>query len=371
MGATIDDNDDVFRSTASGQGGGGGADSYAFWGGVAALDVDGDATVYLNGNTIDSERYPDHVLTLSGSGRYTVTATDEIEKTTANNASINGGDSITRTSATGEVAGGRDSYAFSGEIAALRADNDVEVSLDADSIDPASYLNRVLVIEGTGSTADYVLTASSALKKTTVGSTTINSNDRVWDTTARGVVKGRSDSYALSTDVDRLHIYGDARVYLDGQRVDPASFPKWIVTIEGTGSRATYDLAVEGDLEKTTTNGASINAHDTLSGSNVSGKVYGGADSYAFSGAITRLDLDKNARLELDRSENTITVIGEGERVDYRFSVSGSVEPISINGSDTAGSSSANGHVVNARDRYRYSGRLWSITLGGTTVSIE
>jgi len=99
--------------------------------------------------------------------------------------------------------------------------------------------------------------------------------------------------------------------------------------------------------------------------------VIGGADSYVFSGAITRLGLDERARFELDRSESTITVIGESERVEYRFSVSGSVEAVSVNDNDTVRSSSAEGSVVAARDKYRYSGDLESITLGGTTVSVE
>ncbi|GAA0471505.1 hypothetical protein GCM10008985_30470 [Halococcus dombrowskii] len=50
--ASIDDNDSISGNTANGQGGGGGTDSYTFSGKLRNISVDGDATVYLNGNVI-------------------------------------------------------------------------------------------------------------------------------------------------------------------------------------------------------------------------------------------------------------------------------------------------------------------------------
>jgi hypothetical protein len=102
-----------------------GRDSYAVSGDIAALQVDDSAFVYLDGERIDPDRYPDHVLTVTGNGSrttYPVTMTGDIEPSTANGGTFNGNstDTIDRMTAHGEVWGGADSYVFSGEIAAFQ-----------------------------------------------------------------------------------------------------------------------------------------------------------------------------------------------------------------------------------------------------------
>jgi hypothetical protein len=82
-----------------------------------------------------------------------------------------------------------------------------------------------------------------------------------------------------------LNIDGDARVFLDGQRVDPGQFSESVLTIDGPGSATDYRISVSGDLEKTTANDASINPDDDVSGSTAAGYVVAGRDSYKFSAA--------------------------------------------------------------------------------------
>ena len=369
---SINDSDTITGTTATGEVDGG-VDSYAFAGDIVALAVEGSAAVYADGERIDPDQYPDHVLTIEGTpeATYTVSTTGDIEKNTANGASINGSDTVARTTATGEVRGGRDSYAFSGEIAAFQTDGNLAVYLDGQQIDPAPYLNRLVTIESTDSRATYDLTVDRKLEPTTAGGASINDGDVVSKTTAAGEVDGGADSYAFSFDIEFLRVDGDATVYVDGRSVDPGEFAGQVVTIESAGSRATYDLTVGGSLEKSTANGASINDGDEISGSSATGEVYGGADSYVFSGSVTRLDIDERARFELDRSERTITIVGEGRTVEYGFSVSGSVNPIRVNDHDTVRSRSAEGRVGTGRDVYRYTGSLRTVTIGRTTVSVD
>jgi hypothetical protein len=223
-----DPNDTVSGNTAIGQGGDGGIDRFGFSGNIVTFELNGDATAYLDGRQIDPDRYPDHILTIEGSGpraTYQAITTGAIEKSTANGASINANDTVRRTTARGSVLGGTDSYTFSGEIAALRANNSVTITLDGRVIHDTDYPNHVLTVEGTGSRTDYVLTATKVIEKTTVGSASINSNDEISGRTARGFVVGGADSYAFSWQISQLSVEGNARVYLDGRQIDPDRYP--------------------------------------------------------------------------------------------------------------------------------------------------
>jgi hypothetical protein len=111
-----------------------------------------------------------------------------------------------------------------------------------------------------------------------------------------------SDSYTFSGELDTFALDGDAEVYLDGERIDPAQYPDHVLTIEGTGSRATYEFSVSGDLTKSTANGASINANDVVSGSSTSGVVGIASDSYTFSGDLIDLGVQGDAIVHLDGS---------------------------------------------------------------------
>jgi lipopolysaccharide export system protein LptA len=376
-GASINPDDNQWRTTSSGYVVGG-RDSYTFSGEIAALQTDDSATVYLDGHRIDPDSHPDHVLTVEGPGSratYTVTTTGDIDPSTANGASINSDDGLRRTTASGYVVGGRDSYAFSGEIAALRSWGDATYRLDGRRISPVDYLNKVVTIKGTGSRAEYVLTSTKTLEKTTVNGASINSDDNLSARTASGYVVGGRDSYALSWTVDQLSIDGDAQVYLDGRRVDPDRFLDTVLTIKGPGSRTEYDFTVDGAVEKSTANGASINPSDRVSGSSAQGFVVSGRDSYVFSGEVTQLVFDGRARITLDRSERTITVEGKQSGATYAFSVSGDVEGIShepnVRHNDTVHAHGAEGFVHWGSDTYRYTGDLESLEVGDAAVSVE
>ena len=66
-GASIDPNDTISGSTATGQGGGGGVDSYEFSGEIESFDFEGDATVTVDGDEIDPDAYPANVVSIEGS----------------------------------------------------------------------------------------------------------------------------------------------------------------------------------------------------------------------------------------------------------------------------------------------------------------
>ncbi|EMA43083.1 hypothetical protein C449_13932 [Halococcus saccharolyticus DSM 5350] len=369
-GATIDSNDTIIESTATGQGGGGGTDSYGFSGEILAFELSGDASVYLDGERVNPSSISGNRLTIEGAGSradYTVAAGGALEKSTANGASINDGDDQWGSSVSGFVVGGRDSYAFSGGIAALQVDDSATVYRNGQRIEPDQYPDSVLTIEGHGSGTPYSVAANDILKKTTANDASINAKDDKIGTAASGFVIAGRDSYALSGGIKSLDIDGDAHVFLDGRRINPDEYPDSILTFDGNGSWTTYSFAVSDTVDEY----RGINSSDSIWGASAGGGVGSGQDSYAIFGEITRLALDNDARVELDRSERTITIRGRGPWTPYSFRVSGSVTPVRVNDHEDIHDDGANGFVGGSRDVYRYSGELRSLVLDGAAITTE
>ena len=384
MGATIDAQDTISGSTAIGQGGGGGIDSYGFSGDLTMLEPSGDVTVYLDGERLDPSQYLDHVLTIEGTGSratYDFSTADYLAKSTANNGSLNGNDEVVRSGASGVVGIGSDSYAFSGELNSFVLNGDAEVFLDGERIDPGQYPDHVLTIEGTGSRAMYDFSVAGDIAKSTVNGANINSNDDILGSGASGVVGISADSYTFSGDLNSLSIDGDANVFLDGERIDPSKYLDHLLTIEGTGSRATYEFGVAGALEKSTVNDASLNGNDIIDGSTASGVVGIGSDSYTFSGELDTFALDGDAEVYLDGEridpaqypDHVLTIEGTGSRATYEFSVSGDLTKstangASINANDVVSGSSTSGVVGIASDSYTFSGDLIDLGVQGDAI---
>jgi hypothetical protein len=127
--ATVDPNDTVEGTTASGQVGKGGRDSYAIGGEITRLILDGGATLYYNGESVDPAEYLANTVTIESASHaeYEIETTDGIAKSAAMGAA-DPNDTIAGTTASGQVGkGGRDSFAYPGEIASLSIDGDATV----------------------------------------------------------------------------------------------------------------------------------------------------------------------------------------------------------------------------------------------------
>ncbi len=154
-----------------------------------------------------------------------------------------------------------------------------------------------------------------------------------------------------------------------------------VLTIEGTGSRATYSFAVSGTLQKSGARGATIDDNDVLSGRRATGQVgQGGRDSYVFTGEITTFTLDGDATILLndqliDPGEflpRTLIIDGDGSRTDYTFTVSGNLEGKGLTREDRISGSTATGAVGGGRDKYRFSGEVTDFSISGdATVYLD
>jgi hypothetical protein len=106
----------------------GGVDQYAFSGEIVAFDLDGKANVTIDGGPAHVGQRPDHVLTIKGTGRwtdYSFTASGSVDPIQAE-----GHDNVRPNGVDGNIHGGIDRYAFSGEIVAFDLDGKANVTID-------------------------------------------------------------------------------------------------------------------------------------------------------------------------------------------------------------------------------------------------
>jgi hypothetical protein len=310
--ASINPNDAISGSTATGYVSGG-RDSYEFSGEVEYVERDGPLELYIDGQQVDPDGFLPRTVTISNRAyddpaAYELSVTEALGPTD----SVNSNDEISGTSADGQVNGGADTYRFAGEIDAFAYDGPVDLYVDGEQVDPdAIGYDRSLSIVGSGPRVGYEFTVGGDLEKSTARNGSINSGDEISGSTATGYVTGGTDSYRFDGEVTDFTVEDSSAVtvYVDGEQVDLGGGNETrILTLESAdGSRVEYEFTVGGDtLEKSTAYDASINSEDTISDDGAAGVVYGGRDSYEFSGDVTTLSADGDLLTYLDGQRVTL-----------------------------------------------------------------
>jgi hypothetical protein len=295
--ATVDPNDDLSGTSATGQVGGGGRDSYVFASDITRLILDGGANLYYNDDSVDPAAYLPHTVTVESqsSAEYEIMTSDGIVKSAAIGAA-DPNDDIVGTTVTGQVGeGGRDSYAYPGEIVSLSVDGEATVYRNGTEIAPDEFgTGDVLTIEGAPE-AKYEFAVTDSLEKSTMFNATADPNDDVSGTNVTGQVGGGGrDSYVFSGDITRLILDGGATLYYNGEQVDSAEYLANTVTIESQSS-AEYEITTSDGIVKSAVRGAA-DPDDDIAGTTATGQVgEGGRDSYAYPGEITSLDINGDA----------------------------------------------------------------------------
>ncbi|PSQ23932.1 hypothetical protein BRD01_05445, partial [Halobacteriales archaeon QS_8_65_32] len=237
---------------------------------------------------------------------YDLTVSGDLEKSTANGGSINAGDEIDGSTASGAVVGGTDSYGFAGDHTDLSVSDAsaVTVYVDGEAVDPAGFgPERSISIVGSGPRAEYDFTVSGELEKTTARGGSINSGDTIDGSSATGYVLGGTDSYGFAGEVTDFSVSDpDAvSIYLDGEQVTPGgSTPDREITVSNRpyDTPASYQFSVSGVLEAT--DSVNFADGDEISGSGASGRVNQGSDTYRFSGEVLTFDNDGPVEVIVD-----------------------------------------------------------------------
>jgi hypothetical protein len=252
----------------------------------------------------------------------------------------------------------------------------------AENLNEVPFLTNTLSIESTAGTdrAEYRFTVEGDLEKSTATGADRNSADTISGQTASGYVTSGLDSYVFSGGIERFDLDGTAAVFLNGDRIDPEKYSGSVLSVRATSNtnKTNYQFTVEGDLEKSTANGADLNSADTISGQTATGYVTSGLDSYTFSGGLEAFDLDGRAYVTLNgepahvgqRPDHALTIEGAGPRADYFFSVGNDLAKSTANGADlnsadTISGQTATGYTTSGLDSYTFSGGLEAFDLDG------
>ena len=324
-----------------------------------------------------------HTLIIEGFGSttsYSFTVGGNLQKSTADGASINSSDNIVGQSTHGAVGGGKDAYTFTGPLYAFDFDRsgEINVTLDGEAAHVGNRPDHVLSIEGFGSTTSYSCTVEDNLQKSTADGASINSSDDIVGQSAHGVVGGGKDAYTFdgklySFDFDRS---GEINVMLDGKPAHVGNRADHTLLIEGFGTNTPYSFAVtSGTIVQTDAYDASVNDSDHTNSYGASGAVQSGKDAYTYSGRLQSFDFRRSGEINVTidgkaahvgrRPDRTLYIVADGEYTPYEFSVSGSIRGViqKDGGQDTVDSPSVSGAVSGTGyDAYTYDGDLTALT---------
>lgn len=385
-GAGINSADAIHRDYVADGSVSGGADSYAFSGSLETFELVGDATVSLNGESLSTDEIdalPDHVIESyaleSIDFMFSTDGDAEPQTLTANGTEPDSAASIRQTTVHTST-NSNVTFGFDGSLTSLNVSGDASIFLDGQEIDPTDYIDHVVTVVGGDGGASYRFSASSSLQKSTANFAGINSADTIRNNTARGsVVDGGADSYVFNGELSDRSINGNATFYKDAREVRGTTDSNTLTIT--SDSPCEYAFSVTGDLQKSTANGATIDDNDSVDRGYIGrGQVYGGIDSYTFTGELQTLRLSADADVSLNGEslsseqvdrypDNAIEIVGRGTPARYTFSVSGAREPekLTVNGASTNGDqdqvsrTTARGTVGNGSDAFGFDGTIASL----------
>jgi hypothetical protein len=305
-GASINSSDDIVGQSAHGAVGGG-KDAYTFTGPLYAFDFDrsGEINVTLDGEAAHVGNRPDHVLSIEGFGSttsYSFTVGDNLQKSTADGASINNSDDIVAQSAHGAVGGGKDAYTFDGQLYSFDFDRSGEINVTLDG-KPAHVGNRAdhtLLIEGFGTNTPYSFAVSSGITvQTDAYSASVNESDNTNSYGAAGAVQAGKDAYTYAGRLQSFDFRrsGEINVTIDGKAAHVGRRPDRTLYIVANGEYTPYEFSVSGSIRGVI---QKDDRQDTLESTLVSGAVSGnGYDAYTYDGDLTALTYPDDTSLEV------------------------------------------------------------------------
>ncbi|MHC3438091.1 hypothetical protein ACYJ1Y_08280 [Natrialbaceae archaeon A-gly3] len=162
-----------------------------------------------------------------------------------------------------------------------------------------------------------------------------------------------------------------------------------VILFEGSEEGATrYEFSVDGDVEKSTYEGATIDDEDVIEDDFVHGIVGTWRDAFRFSGDLEELTVDGPGTVSVDGEEvdpadygedlpHTLEIEGEGIPSSFEITVDGDLE---FDGEDepedetlVVTDAAVQGSVTEETLRFRFAGAVTDVTLtsGEATVSID
>ncbi|NGM71255.1 hypothetical protein G6M89_19985 [Natronolimnobius sp. AArcel1] len=255
-------------------------------------------------------------------------------------------------------------------------------------------LPNVVVFDGDGTTSatSYEFVVSDEVEPSTDEEATIDEGATVNGTHAEGTVADYRDAWRFDGEIERLTVDGDAAVRVNGEAVDPADFDdvlENVILIEGDESGATrYEFEVEGDVEKSNYEGASIDEEDVIEDSFVHGSVADWKDAFRFEGELEQLTVDGPGTVLVNDEPvdpddygtdlpHVLEVEGSGSPANFEITVDGEIELDSDDDpTDEAtiiSGSTVQSTVSDGTQTFNFAGAVTDVTItqGEATVSVN
>ena len=331
--------------------------------GVGAAGGGGDDTDHTDDEEGDHRDDRNHLVITGGSPddpvEYQFVVTGDVRRSgrgghapvADRHVTVDHGDSVSdgerRGVASGTVAGGADAYSFTGRITRFRIEltrrslDAVRIFLDGRRVSPAELGDN----PATATPIEFLDCNTAVVVGDFDG---VELNASFWDEAGLGTsilfpdpVSGVTTLHpaeqfdpfpftieSLSLDPDPIPTPGaPAQFAAENPFAGPwcereeNQFPNHLLVVGegGPGTTADYEFAVSGSVQKSDDAGdapvadrrVSVDAHDRITDSRVTGTVFGGADAYRYSGEITDFRLDGPARVFLDGERVRPVDLGE------------------------------------------------------------
>jgi hypothetical protein len=353
-----------------------GTDVFEFTGSLQRYTDDGDPTVKVNGNTIDTSEYGDRpdsyrTIEIKSDGErvnYDFDARSIQQVDTDSQESILDG-----RHAEGVVVDGSDVFRFKGSIKDYEDDGSPTVLIDGNRVDtttlgdaPEKQTHRI-TIDSDGDRVNYRFDVSGSVTKVDT-----DTEESVSGGTASGTVVSGKDVFEYTGHLQSYEDNGDPKVIVDGRTINTENYDdspdeERVIEIESDGTRVNYDLDVTGTIREVKTD-----AQESVSGGHAEGVVTDGSDVFRYTGSIAGYEDDGRPTVRIDgqtvntadigdRPESTpnrITIRSDGEVIDYEFSVTGSVSEVDTDAQESVAGGYAKGRVIDGSDTFEYTGDI-------------
>lgn len=263
-----------------------------------------------------------------------------------------------------------------------------------DGTDEEEPLENTILFDGLGTSGvtEYEFTVTGAVEKSNAGGASKNAEDTIDAGRVTGSVGGWRDAFAFSGELETLTVDGQAKVSVNGERVDPADYggdQSHVVTIVGNGNYTEYELASSGTITVLEGENVTVGSDGRAKGTIEQGvhqlRLGGELTDFAFLEGGTQAYLDTQRIDPAEYDDDAVlphVIVFDGtdasERSNYSFTVDGNVRPSEydtavIDETDTVDGRTVTGIVeAGTKDAYRFEGSIVDFRLAGNaSVDID
>lgn len=287
-----------------------------FWfdGTVADVELDADATFFVNGTATNPDEFGNETYELPNTVtvRSTGSATDYAIHASGGlhpggeGTSVFEGRAYSVSGTTSATAGEDDWYWFAGDLTHVDLSGDADLLVNGSNADPADYadtysLSRNATVRSQGEPVRYTISADGGIRWGPDGREADSYRDSY--TGVCSGTAGEDDWFWFAGSITDVEIEGEATFMIDGQEVDPDQYGNQTyshadtVTVRSTGQQSAYSITVDGGINWGPDGQPAESEQTTVAGA-VTENV-GDEDWFWFDGSITDVTLQSGREAKL------------------------------------------------------------------------